>query len=208
MVAQKKTVRASERDDQARAAFRKLLLTRPAEDFVVVDECGSNLNLTPRYARAPRNERAFGSVPRNTPANTTLIASLSLQGMGPAMVLPGATDTLAFDAYVRELLAPTLRRGQIVVLDNLSAHKSSRIVEAITARGCELWFLPSYSPDFSPIEQAFSKLKNQWRKAEARTPEALLDVVSSSLPSITAQDARGFFRDCGFWMEAEQVQAF
>lgn len=173
----------------------------------MIDECGSNLNLTPRYARAPRDQRAYGSVPRNTPANTTLIASLSLKGMGPAMVLSGATDTLAFDAYVREVLAPTLRNGQVVVLDNLSAHKSSRTAEAIAARGCELWFLPSYSPDFSPIEQAFAKLKNEWRKHEARTPEALLDAVSNSLPSITPQDAYGFFRDCGFQVEADQVQS-
>jgi transposase len=122
------------------------------------------------------------------------------------MVLSGASDTLAFEVYVREVLAPTLHKGQIVVLDNLSAHKSSRTAEALAARGCELWFLPSYSPDFSPIEQAFAKLKNQWRKAEARTPEALLDAVSSSLPSITSQDAYGFFQDCGFRVEAVQVQ--
>ncbi|HEU4326457.1 MAG TPA: IS630 family transposase [Roseiflexaceae bacterium] len=208
MVAQKKTVRASERDEQARAAFRNLLLTRPAEDFVVIDECGSNLDLTPRYARAPRKQRAFGSVPRNKPANTTLIASLSLQGMGPALVLPGATDTLAFLAYVQEILAPTLRQGQIVVLDNLSAHKSPRIAQAIAAQGCQVWFLPSYSPDFSPIEQAFAKLKNLWRKAEARSPDALLDVISSSLPSVTHQDACGFFRDCGFLIDPSLVQSF
>jgi transposase len=189
-----------------REAFRKQLLTRPADDFVVLDECGSNLNLTPRYARAPRKERAYGSVPRNTPPNTTLIASLTLQGMGPAMVLPGATDTLAFEAYVCHVLAPMLRPGQIVVLDNLSAHKSARVAEAIAARGCELWFFPSYSPDFSPIEQAFAKLKNQWRKAQARTPEALLDAVSASLPSITPQDAHGFFRDCGFRLTSDPAQ--
>lgn len=183
------------------------MLTHPAEDFVVLDECGSNLNLTPRYARAPRKERAYGSVPRNTPPNTTLIASLSLQGMGPAMVMPGATDTLAFEAYVCHVLAPTLRAGQIVVLDNLSAHKSSRAAQAIAARGCELWFLPSYSPDFSPIEQAFAKLKNQWRKAQARTPEALFEAVSSALPSITSHDARGFFRDCGYYLSSNPVQS-
>lgn len=156
----------------------------------MIDECGSNLNLTLRYARAPRNQRAYGSVPRNTPANTTLIASLSLKGMGAAMVLSGATDTLAFEAYVQEVLAPTLRKGQIVVLDNLSAHKSSRTAEAITARGCELWFLPSYSPDFSPIEQAFAKLKNEWRKHEARTPEALLDTVRTYAVGLVSVDLR------------------
>jgi len=162
--------------------------------------------LTPRYARAPRTERASGHVPRNTPPNTTVIASLTVDGMGPAMVLPGATDRLAFEAYVRHVLAPSLRAGQVVVLDNLSAHKSTRAAEAITARGCELWFLPSYSPDLSPIEQAFAKLKNSWRKAAARTPEALLEAITTSLPSITPADARGFFRDCGYhpWSTSAQ----
>ena len=146
--------------------------------MVVIDEMGSNLNLTPRYARAPRGERAHGSIPRNTPPNTTLIAALTLDGMGAAMVLEGATTTAAFEVYVEHFLAPTLRRGQVVVLDNLSAHKSTHVAEMITKCGCELWPLPAYSPDFSPIEEAFSKVKNGLRRAKARTAEALLDALA------------------------------
>jgi transposase len=168
---------------------------------IVIDECGSNLNLTPRYARAPRGVRAVGRVPRNTPPNTTLIAALTLDGIGPALLLPGATDRLAFETYVEHVLAPALRQGQIVVLDNLSAHHSARVEQLIRARGCQLWFLPSYSPDFSPIEQAFAKLKTAWRKAGARTTEALYETVIASLPSITAQDARSFFTACGYQLD-------
>ncbi len=191
----------------ARAVFQERLTTRPADAFVIIDECGSNLNLTPRYGRAPRQQRAYGSVPRNTPPNTTLIASLTVTGMGPAMVLPGAMDRLAFEAFMTEMLLPSLHPGQVVVLDNLSAHKSSRVAEAIAACGCELWFLPSYSPDYSPIEQAFAKLKNSWRQAAARAPEALLEAIATSLPSITTADARSFFSACGYRITPTQVQS-
>ena len=207
LVAQKKSIRASERDQAARAAFREQLKTRSATDFVIVDECGSNVNLTPRYARAPRKQRACGSVPRNTPPTTTLIASLTLSGMGAALVVPGATDHLAFETYIEQLLAPTLRAGQIVVIDNLSAHKSARVQASISACGCELWFLPAYSPDLSPIEQAFSKLKNSWRQAAARTAEMLLEAIGSSLPTIRPSDAAGFFRDCGYQMDTPLAQS-
>lgn len=198
MDAQKKTLYAREQDPVARQTFRDRAATLAADDVIVIDECGSNLNLTPRYARAPRAARAIGYVPRNTPPNTTLIASLTLDGLGPAMLLPGATDRQAFEVYVEQVLAPTLRPGQIVLLDNLSAHHSATVEHLITARGCELWFLPSYSPDLSPIELAFAKLKQTWRQAGARSIEALYDAISASLPTITAEDARNFFRHCGY----------
>ena len=114
------------------------------------------------------------------------------------MVLDGATDTLAFEVYVEHFLVPTLRRGQVVVLDNLSAHKATRVRELISGAGCELWYLPSYSPDLSPIEEAFSKLKTLLRRAAARTKEALLDAIGSALSEITSSDARGYFTHCGF----------
>lgn len=189
---------AREQDPLARQAFRARIATVAADDIIVIDECGSNLNLTPRYARAPRNQRAIGYVPRNTPPNTTLIASLTLTGLGPAMLLPGATDRVAFEAYVEHVLCPALRPGQIVMLDNLSAHHSVRVRQLVAARQCELWFLPSYSPDLSPIELAFAKLKQAWRKAGPRTLDALYDTISASLPSITSDDARNFFTNCGY----------
>jgi transposase len=165
---------------------------------VIVDEMGSNLNLTPRYARAPRGERACGAVPRNTPANTTLIAALSLEGMGAAMVLEGGTDTAAFEVYVEQFLLPTLQPGKVVVWDNLSAHKSKRVQQMILQSGCELWPLPAYSPDLSPIEEGFSKLKSGLRRAGARTWEALIEAIAQGLDAITPADARGYFRHCGY----------
>jgi transposase len=170
---------------------------------VIVDECGSNINLTPIYARAPRGERAHGTVPRNTEANTTLIASMSTAGMGAAFVLTGATDAGAFVVYLEQILGPTLPPGKVVVLDNLSAHKDKRVRAAIEARGCELWYLPPYSPDLSPIEEAFAKLKNLLRRAAARTREALLDAIAVALDHITATDAQGFFQHCGYQVAAQ-----
>jgi transposase len=165
---------------------------------VIVDEFGSNLNLTPRYGRAPRGHRAIGRVPRNTPANTTVIASLSLEGMGPSMLLSGATDGLAFEAYVEQVLAPTLRSGQIVVMDNLSAHQSTQVQASIAARGCELWFLPAYSPDLSPIELAIAKIKQGLRRKGARDEQTLESAIMDTLPTVSAADAQGFFTACGY----------
>ena len=179
------------------------LSERTASDFVIVDEIGRNLTLTPRYARAPQGERAFGTVPRTTPLNTTLIAALSLEGMGAAMVLEGATDTAAFEVYVEHFLVPTLQAGKGVVGDNLSAHKRRRVQRLIERSGCELWPLPAYSPDLSPIEEAFSKLKTGLRRAGARTAEALLEAIADGLGAITPADARGYFTHCGYRLAAQ-----
>lgn len=202
----KKSLTASERNPLNRDEFRQRIATRDARDMIIIDEMGSNLNLTPRYARAPRGERAYGAVPRNTPANTTLIASLTLDGMGPAMVLTGATDTAAFEVYVKQFLLPSVRRGQVVVLDNLSAHKSSRVEAMLNAHGCELWPLPAYSPDYSPIEEAFSKLKNGLRRAGARTAEQLLDAIAEGIETISPADADGYFTHCGYRVHSPSDQ--
>lgn len=195
--AQKKTLGATARDEQQRAAYRQRVAERPAAAFVIVDECGSNINLTLTYARAPRGERAYGTAARNTEANTTLIASMSTAGMGAALVLTGTTDTRAVVAYIEQVLGPTLTRGQVVVLDNLSAHKDNRVHTAIETRGCALWYLPAYSPDLSPIEEAFAKLKNGLRWIAARTRDALLDAIAAALDQVTTADAQGFFQHCG-----------
>lgn len=204
MDAQKKTLGATERDEQARAAYRARVAVRDIHAFVIVDECGSTINLTPRYARAPRGTRARGAVPRTVVQNTTLIASMTSAGMGPAMTLAGATDTAAFEVYIEHFLAPTLVSGQFVVLDNLSAHKSERVRHLIEARGCSVCFLPSYSPDLSPIEEAFSKLKERLRRAEARTRDALEHAIADALDQITAQDAHGYFAHCGYGVRLAQ----
>jgi transposase len=206
--AKKKTLRASERNEAERATWRKQAATLQSADLVFVDETGSHIAMTPLYAYAPKGQRAIGSVPRNYGASMTLIASLSLDGMGEALMLDGAADGAAFDLYIEQLLAPSLRPGQIVILDNLSIHLGSRVKQAIEARGCRLLFLPAYSPDFSPIEEAFSKLKSILRRAGARTREALQEAIATALDLITATDAHGWFTHCGYLPSSstEQVQ--
>jgi transposase len=196
--AQKKTLGATERNEEERAAWRAEVNELPASQLVFVDECGSNIALTPIYARAPKGERAQGSVPRNRGKNTTLIASLSLEGMGAAMILEGSANGAAFELYVEQLLAPSLHTGHIVVMDNLRAHKGERVRQAIEAKGCQVLFLPGYSPDLSPIEETFSKLKSYLRRAGARTHEALEEAICQALLTVTAQDARGWFSHCGY----------
>ena len=197
---------ASERNEEERAAWRAEVSPLPAKQLVFVDECGSNIALTPLYARAPKGERAKGSVPRNRGKNTTLIASLSLEGMGAAMILEGSANGAAFEIYVERLLAPSLQAGQIVVMDNLRAHKGERVRQAIEAKGCQVLFLPGYSPDFSPIEETFSKLKMSLRRAGARTREALEEAICQALLTITTQDARGWFSHCGYVPVEESKQ--
>ena len=163
-----------------------------------MDETGSQIAMTPLYAYAPRGQRAVGKVPRNYGASMTLMASLSLSGMGEAFLLDGAADAAAFEVYVEQLLAPSLHAGQVVILDNLSIHLGPRVRQAIEAKGCRLLFLPAYSPDFSPIEEAFSKVKSVLRRTGARTREALQEAIAQALDLITAQDARGWFLHCGY----------
>ena len=161
-------------------------------------------NMTPRYARAPRGQRAYGHVPRNHHKNTTLIAALTGQGMGECMALEGATDAEAFVAYLTHFLLPSLRPGQVVVLDNLSVHKDGRVARLIAGARCRLCYLPAYSPDFNPIESAFSKIKTAMRRVEARTHEALVQALGPVLGSVTAQDARGWYDLCGYSLEVQQ----
>ncbi|MDP9352334.1 MAG: IS630 family transposase [Chloroflexota bacterium] len=198
MDAKKRTMGASERDEQARTEWKEQVKQFDPKRMVFVDECGSSVSLAPIYARAPRGARALGSAPRNWGRNITLIASMSALGMGEAMTVEGATDTVAFELYIERLLAPSLGRGQVVVMDNLSAHKSERDRHLIAARGCQLLYLPAYSPDLNPIEQAFSKLKGMLRQARARTKETLELAISEALSAVTASDALGWFRNSGY----------
>lgn len=198
LVTEKKSLIASERDAWARAAFRLRIAEVAAADFVVIDEIGLNIDLTPRYGRAPRGQRAYARLPRNTPPNTTLIGSCSLAGMGPGLLLSGGVDGATFEAYLEEVLGPSLREGQIVLMDNLSAHIGVGVAEAVAKRGCHVWELPTYSPDLSPIEMAFAKFKALVRRAAARTREALEQAVADAWTQITAKDLRGFFRHCGY----------
>jgi transposase len=172
--------------------------TLDARSLVFVDEMGTNTSLSPLYGWSRQGERAYCSVPRNRGKNTTLLSSMSTEGMGPSLAVEGATNREVFETYVEQVLAPTLRRGQVVVMDNLTAHKGERVRELIEQEGCELLYLPPYSPDFNPIEEAFSKIKGLMRKAEARSREALLEAMGTAISALSAQDARGFFEHCGY----------
>lgn len=198
LVAKKKSLIAAERDPWARALFALQQGALDASSLVVVDEIGSNLNLTPTQAWAPAGERAVMAVPRNTPVNTTTIASLTPEGMGPSLIVSGGVDRVTFTTYLDHVLAPTLRPGQIVLLDNLSAHTSPQAQAIVAARGCTLIYLPPYSPDYSPIELAFAKIKLVLRRVAARTRAALEQAIATALTQITSADARAFFEHCGY----------
>ena len=195
---------ASERNEQERTRWRKQVSPLPAEQLVFVDECGSHIALTPLYARAPKGQRATDSVPRNRGTNTTLIASLSLEGIGASMIIEGAAHGTAFEAYVEHLLVPSLLKGQIVVMDNLRVHKSARVRQLIEDQGCQVRFLPAYSPDFSPIEETFSKVKAHLRRTKARTREALQEALAQALLTVTSQHAHGWFEHCGYSFSEER----
>ena len=184
-----------------RAAWR-LLVARAidAERFVFVDEMGTNVSLSPLYAWSRRGQRALGSAPRNWGKNVTLLASITCRGLGPCLAVEGSTTREVFEAYLEHVLAPTLEPRQMVVMDNLSAHKGGRVREIVEGAGCELLYLPPYSPDLNPIEEAFSKVKGLMRRAEARTREALVEAMGRALDAVTGQDARGFFEHRGYRM--------
>jgi transposase len=194
---------ASERDDAARAAWRRQEALTAARRYVFVDECGMQTNMTPRDARAPRGERAYGSAPRNHDKNTTLFASLTHRGMGECMVIEGAAESDAFVAYLRAFLVPTLAPGQVVVLDNLSVHKDARVAPLLAAAGCRLCYLPAYSPDFNPIELAFSKIKTAMRQEQARTHDALVEALGPVLDTVTTADVYGWYSHCGYTSEVQ-----
>jgi transposase len=199
MARQKKSQIAQERDEEARGLWRWLASHFDARRLVFVDESGFHTSMTRLRARAPKGKRAYGKVPRNRGKNTTLIAAITLEGaMGAPMTVEGGTDSAAFEAYVEHFLAPTLREGQVVVLDGLGAHRPKKIRELVEARGADLVFLPSYSPDLNPIEEAFSKVKALVRKEGARLSEALVEALGRALASVTAEDAAGWFAHAGY----------
>lgn len=200
--AQKKSLHASERDSprvqQARAEYAKALKQLDLRRCKFIDESGINLALTPLYGRAPRGERAVGSTPINYGQNVTLIGALGSDGLDALLLIEGPTDGEVFRAYTERLLCPTLEAGDIVVMDNLGAHKVSGIREAIEARGAQLIYLPPYSPDMNPIEKCWSKIKQALRTAGARTRRKLERAIKGALETITESDALAWFAHCGY----------
>jgi transposase len=199
---EKKSLHASERDtprvQQARHDFQQAMSNLDLTRGKFIDESGINLALSRLYGRAPRGERALGSVPINYGTNLTLLGALGIRGVEALMTVEGATDGDVFRVYVEQILCPTLRDGDLVVMDNLGAHKVAGIGEAIEARGAQLRYLPPYSPDLSPIEQCWSKLKTALRAAGARTRRALERALKQGLSTITESDAVAWFAHCGY----------
>jgi transposase len=162
-----------------------------------IDASGVNLAMTRRYGRAPRGERVMEAVPQHYGPTVTMLAALGSHGVEAVMTSDGATDAEVFRLYVDQGLRPTLRPGDIVILDNLRAHKAAGLREAIVGAGARLLDVPPYSPDLAPIERCWSKLQSILRTAKARTREALDGAIAQALATITASDARGWFQHCG-----------
>ena len=167
-------------------------------DLLFLDETSTPIALTPLRARAPRGQRAVGRIPRGKRPHIAWLATLSLTGMGESVVVNGPVDGSVFVTFVERVLVPSLRPGQVVVLDNLSVHKSAQARQLIEQAGCRLVFLPSYSPDFNPIEHAFAKTKQGLRRLEARTWDSIVVAIGQVVGTVTAADAHAFFTTAGF----------
>lgn len=193
---------ASERDFERvqirRDEYRVEIASEIVGRLKFLDEAGSNLAMTRLYGRAARGERVFDSVPQNYGENITMLACLSEAGLNAPMTVEGAVDGRVFLVYVEQVLAPTLSQGDVVVMDNLGAHKVKGIKETIEARGAKVIYLPPYSPDLNPIEKCWSKIKTYLRAAKARTRETLEQALKEALLLVTEKDARGWFASCGY----------
>jgi transposase len=192
---------ADETIEQAREQFQQAQATMDTQQLIFIDEAGVNLGMARRYGRAPRGCRARASKPVNKGPNMTLVGALGLSGVNAIMELEGAINGNAFESFVRQCLVPTLQPDDQVWLDNLSSHKVEGIQEAIEAKQAELHFLPSYSPDFSPIESFWSKIKESLRGSAPRTREALDGEIRNALDEVTESDIKGWFKHCGYCTE-------
>lgn len=166
--------------------------------LVFLDETSTPTTLTPLRGRSPRGQRVVGRVPRGRWHAVTLLATLTPAGLGPGLQVEGAIDRRSFERFVTEVLVPHLRPGQTVILDNLSVHKSAVAEAALATVGCRLLFLPAYSPDLNPIEQAFSALKQRLRRAAARSVATVMDATAAAYKQITAAEAAAFYRQAGY----------
>lgn len=182
----------------AREAWRTHQDSFDVARLVFIDESAAKTNMTRLYGRAKAGQRGVDAAPAGHWCTTTMISSVRSDGSTACMVVDGATRQEVFRAYVEQILLPTLRTGDIVILDNLSAHKDAQAIARIKAVGATVKFLPPYSPDFNPIEKRWSKIKSILRTIKARTHEALVHAIAFALEAITAQDAKGWFKSCGY----------
>jgi transposase len=196
--AQKKSLIATERNEDARTVWRTETAQLIPQELLFLDETCTHTGLTRLRSRAPRGQRARGTAPRNHDPNVTLLAVLGPTGIVTALAIPGAATSAVFVRFVDRFLAPLLRPGQTVILDNLSVHKNATARARIEAVGASLRFLPPYSPDLNPIEAVFAKVKTALRAAAARSPEELLAATKAALDAITPHDAAGCYAACGY----------
>jgi transposase len=191
-------VTASERNEEQRLCWLAKAFCLDPGKLVFVDESGFHLAMRPSHARAPKGERAYAQVPRNRGENTSFLAALSLNGLQAPMTLQGSIDGIAFETCVEQLLLPTLTPGQIIALDNHRIHKGDRVAELLALKGCSLLFLPPYSPDLNPIEEALSKIKTFIKASQARARDALDQAIAAALKTITLQDILGWLEHSGY----------
>lgn len=204
MVAQKKTLRADEQDrpDVVRRRMNFAIARRftDLDQFVFLDESSAKTNMTRLYGRAPVGKRCYYAAPHGHWKTTTMLSAIRSTGViqNASIVFDGPTDALVFRGYVEDCLAPSLRAGDIVVMDNLSSHKVTGVREAIDSAGASVWYLPPYSPDLNPIEKLWSKVKTWLRRVAARTVEGLIQAVGDALRAVDANECRAYFRSCGY----------
>lgn len=167
--------------------------------LVFLDESGVNTDMTRRYARAYKGTRACGHAPLNKPISTTMLSSIRADGTTVPLIFSGALNRDKFKEYLRENLLPTLKFGDIVIADNLRAHKGDGIEELVASVGATIVYLPPYSPDFNPIEQMWSKIKAYLRMVQSRSLNALLDAIPKAFATVSLQDALGWFAFAGYY---------
>ena len=204
----KKTFHATERENnpeiiQKREEYIQEMPTIDAQHAVIVDEFGINLGMAREYGRASPGQRAEGHRPCNPGENITVIAGLSCHGIIAPLMFPGAINGEMFKVYIEQVLVPELKSGDVVIIDNLSSHKAHGIEQMLKDSGMTLKFLPPYSPDLSPMEQAISKIKGELRKIAARSYEPLVDAVKQALSDVSSNNALGWYKGCGYCIEAK-----
>jgi transposase len=202
----KKSLRAAEQDRpdvaKARAEWREKQPSLTPSQLVFIDETWTKTNMTRLYGRAPRNQRVVDAVPHGHWKTSTFIGALRCDGLTAPALFDGAINGDAFLAYVEQVLVPTLRKGDVVIMDNLGSHKVKGVREAIEAAGASLMFIPPYSPDLNPIEQAFAKLKALLRAKKLRTVDALWKAIGSIVDCFTPQECANFLRHAGYFQSA------
>ncbi len=200
--AEKKSLYAQEQDSEQnqirRQAWREALSGIDARRLLFLDESGVTTEMTRRYGRAFGGQRVREANPAGHWKTLTLLGAMSVEGLVAAMTVEAPTDREVFLAYLEQVLCPRLQPGNVVVMDNLSSHKVAGVRELIEAAGAELLYLPPYSPDFNPIEQCWSKLKQALRSAKARSVDALQQALSEAIPTISPNNAQAWFRHCGY----------